>query len=130
MPNEPTEAQLTRLREALERERSEIEADIRLHLEQSESEHYAGLASQVGDLEDRALADLLVDDNLTLIHRDIEALREIHAALHRMAQGRYGECVRCGGAIPIARLEVYPSASRCRDCQAAYEREYGPPPAS
>lgn len=54
----------------------------------------------------------------------IEALRrsaaseraEVDAALERVAAGTYGVCVVCGRAIPAARLEARPFATRCVDC--------------
>jgi DnaK suppressor protein len=46
---------------------------------------------------------------------------EIEAALARLEDGTYGTCVDCGGAIPIERLEVVPTASRCVPCQQRRE---------
>lgn len=40
----------------------------------------------------------------------------ILAALDRIAQGTYGTCIRCGGAIVPARLEILPYAETCVDC--------------
>lgn len=44
------------------------------------------------------------------------ALREIDAALDRIARGTYGICERCGEPIPLARLEVIPYARLCMKC--------------
>lgn len=55
--------------------------------------------------------------------RDTGELRAIDAALQRMDAGRYGECVDCGGDIPLARLQVEPSAARCLACQEKAETE-------
>jgi len=41
----------------------------------------------------------------------------IEAALSRIERGEYGICERCGQAIPAARLEALPNASRCVGCQ-------------
>jgi len=41
----------------------------------------------------------------------------IEAALSRIDRGEYGICERCGQAIPAARLEALPNASRCVACQ-------------
>lgn len=38
------------------------------------------------------------------------------AALRRHAQGRYGRCVRCGGAIEAGRLRADPAAPECAAC--------------
>jgi len=45
--------------------------------------------------------------------REIEAIR---AALARIDEGSYGECVRCGDLIAEKRLELVPHAPLCRTC--------------
>ena len=44
------------------------------------------------------------------------------AALRRMDEGTYGECVDCGEPIALSRLRVQPQAERCHDCQEFHER--------
>jgi DnaK suppressor protein len=44
-------------------------------------------------------------------------LREVDAALARVAAGTYGRCHACGGPIAEARLEALPWASLCIECQ-------------
>ena len=43
-------------------------------------------------------------------------LKQIDAALVRMDDGSYGECVACGNEIPVARLQAVPFADKCIDC--------------
>lgn len=45
------------------------------------------------------------------------ALRDIDAALARMADGTYGTCTHCGVALRLERLEVVPQAALCMECQ-------------
>ncbi len=40
----------------------------------------------------------------------------IRAALKRMADGLYGDCVRCGNEISAERLDVLPATPFCRRC--------------
>jgi len=47
--------------------------------------------------------------------RSVE-LRQIEAALQRMADGRYGYCLTCGENIAPDRLEGDPTAVLCNDC--------------
>jgi DnaK suppressor protein len=49
--------------------------------------------------------------------RLLRTVEEIDAALERIADGTYGACVRCGRAIPAARLEFRPFAATCVACQ-------------
>lgn len=41
---------------------------------------------------------------------------QIRAALNRIADGSYGECARCGGVIPEARLDALPWTALCTGC--------------
>ncbi len=43
-------------------------------------------------------------------------IRMIEAALERIADGTYGDCVACGEPISEPRLEAVPHAARCRNC--------------
>lgn len=119
-----SETQLQHSRERLQARRAEIDAELRRELAASGEARYVDLAGQAGDLEDQALADLLVDENLASIHRHVHELREIDAALVRIERGDYGACIDCGEPIPRERLEAYPTASRCIDCQGVYERTH------
>ena len=49
-------------------------------------------------------------------------LGDIEAALARVQAGTYGTCSDCGVTIPPARLNAYPTAKRCIDCQAKAEQ--------
>lgn len=53
--------------------------------------------------------------------RDQYELQAVRAALQRIAQGAYGECVTCGKAIALERLKASPAAMRCIVCQTQAE---------
>ena len=42
--------------------------------------------------------------------------RMIEAALTRIAEGTYGDCVTCGSTIDAARLDLLPATPFCRAC--------------
>jgi len=44
------------------------------------------------------------------------ALAEVDAALGRLAEGRYGVCVKCAQRIPADRLDVLPMTPLCMPC--------------
>jgi DnaK suppressor protein len=46
------------------------------------------------------------------------------AALVRIEDDSYGQCVDCGHQIPEGRLEARPEAARCVDCQAKYAKRH------
>ena len=49
-------------------------------------------------------------------------LVDIEAALERLQAGTYGQCTDCGITIPTARLNAYPIAKRCINCQSLVEK--------
>ena len=46
----------------------------------------------------------------------------IRAALDRISEGSYGECLHCGKIIGIKRLEALPWTPNCIDCQEKIEK--------
>jgi RNA polymerase-binding protein DksA len=54
--------------------------------------------------------------------RDWLELETIQQALARMDKGEYGTCADCGEPIALRRLMNAPAATRCLDCQQAFER--------
>ena len=83
----------------------------------------ADLSGQVHDLKDTSLAGMLTDMRLADMHRDIQELLDLDAALRRMQAGTYGVCTDCGEPIPLSRLDAYPTAKRCRPCQETHEKQ-------
>jgi DnaK suppressor protein len=60
---------------------------------------------------------------LILFDRGTRRLRDINAALSRIDEGSFGECVDCDQLIPSKRLEAIPWASRCLSCEQNKEEE-------
>ena len=57
------------------------------------------------------------DDVVASLKVQVEGeLRQIDAALQRIASGDYGTCRRCGEAIAPARLDALPWAAHCSGC--------------
>jgi DnaK suppressor protein len=61
---------------------------------------------------ERDLAILNVD-------RESHLLREVKAALSRISDGTYGNCVECESAVSPKRLVAVPWAPLCIRCQEA-----------
>jgi len=101
-----------------------LRAQIREALLRSDTETYGELAGRVHDAEEESLADLLTDVNLAEISREVEEVRDIDAAMRRIADHTYGSCIDCGDPIDSARLEAYPTAKRCLTCQRQRELKY------
>jgi DnaK suppressor protein len=74
-------------------------------------------------LDDEAPApDADIATHLLLIERAEERLREVDAALDRVAEDAYGYCVRCGAGIPLQRLRALPAAANCVECSGRFSR--------
>ena len=116
--------QLEELRATLKARARQLREEIRQTLIKSDEEQYTMIADQVRDLEDDSFADLMVDVNLAEIDRDLQELRLIDAAFLRLSDGTYGRCDGCGSPIDFDRLRAAPFASRCFDCQSAFERNH------
>lgn len=52
-----------------------------------------------------------------------DRLKEVEAALDKIADGTFGICEDCGYGIPIKRLEAYPNATLCIECKGKQEIE-------
>jgi len=53
---------------------------------------------------------------------ELNRLKRIEAAILRIKQGKYGNCIKCGQPIPKDRLEAMPSALMCVKCKSVEER--------
>ncbi|MCU0652642.1 MAG: TraR/DksA C4-type zinc finger protein [Candidatus Pacebacteria bacterium] len=54
---------------------------------------------------------------LPLEHNLETKLAKVNAAIDKIAKGTYGKCEKCGEDIPLERLEIFPEAGLCVDCQ-------------
>ena len=77
---------------------------------------------EVLDFKDVAAEDRqAIIDEVALAHATTE-LNQIGAALRRVGDGSYGECLDCGEPIDARRLFALPATAVCTACQAIQER--------
>jgi DnaK suppressor protein len=62
------------------------------------------------------------DRTEAVLHSAQRQRGKVEAALRRMKEGTYGQCVDCSKPVPEGRLEARPEASRCVACQAKHDR--------
>lgn len=75
----------------------------------------------VTDFKDIAAGQSLdLVDEMQADHAAVE-LEQVVAALHRVQEGTYGQCLDCGEAIDEARLTAMPAAAFCVACQSVHE---------
>ncbi len=58
-----------------------------------------------------------------LDEKELAEVREIDAAINRIADGTYGICENCGARIPTKRLYALPWTRLCLDCSEEKDRE-------
>ena len=119
-----TRSQIGRLEQLLQTQRKatveEAEVELKLLHEQSVGD----VAGEVPDTGDESIGMLLTDINNTMIERHVNEIRAIDRALDQLHVRDYGLCSDCGGEIAFARLEAYPTATRCVPCQTLRERTF------
>lgn len=119
---------LKALAKLLQARRRALVAEIRQEMLGGDDENSIALRDQFDDLDphdDRAVSDWVRDLGIAQVVRDTRELDEVEAALRRIDDGSYGECIECGIAIPHARLEANPAAVRCIACQEREEARAG-----
>jgi len=112
---------LERLKRRLAKRSEELRWLIHDALVASKREDYIELAGSVHDAGEEAVAELLADMRLSALDREVKELKDIEAALARIAARTYGTCTDCGAGIDRERLDAYPTAKRCLACQTKYE---------
>ena len=76
----------------------------------------------VPDIGDMSSATYERDVLLNLNEVQRQKIRDIDAALDRLAQGEYGICLGCGEDIPAKRMEVRPFSRYCVECKTDVEK--------
>lgn len=99
----------------LEREEAELVQALRerdgITLEKS--------ADQMDEIQFASERDLEIRN----VDRESALLREVRAALRRIRDGSFGNCIECDWAIDPKRLAAVPWALRCIECQEAADSD-------
>jgi DnaK suppressor protein len=118
----PTAAELKELREALERERTELQSQFEEIETSTFSQAQSDLSGEMAfddEYADAGTATFERERDLSLENNVRDLLQKIEKALTRMDEGTYGVCERCGKPIEKARLKALPYANLCiADAQA------------
>src|SRR5512141_11643 len=91
--------ELDSIRHRLLERRRALLTEIREEMEKGEGENAQRLRSRYDDLDphdDRAVGDWVRDVGLAQSARGLAELHAVEAALARISDGTYGECIDCG----------------------------------
>jgi len=109
-----TPQELQSLKEQLEKEAGEIEAQ--LGAEKKTPEYGSDTEGMMFDEE----ADEAEELGKQLgVHQELKLrLDQIEKALEKINHGQYGKCEQCGKDIPLELLRVNPESELCKECKA------------
>jgi DnaK suppressor protein len=119
--------QIAKFEARLQQDRAAALGSVQEEIRQAGDPEETSLEKIPNDTGDRSEMDRETDTNISMAQRHAVELEEIDAALGRIAEGTYGECEECGGAIGTARLEAQPTARLCIECQERLEQRPGAP---
>jgi RNA polymerase-binding protein DksA len=119
--DELSESQLALLENKLREQQAELRAEVQGERAESDNERDRRSAREVQDRGDEANTDQWREANAAMIDHHVDEISGIQAALSRVDSGTYGLCVDCGETIGFQRLQAYPSANRCLQCQSKVE---------
>lgn len=117
--------QFSEFRALLQAQRALLQEEVRAKI--AASDDSLGFVNQSKITDDDGLADAAAEMEVAMVMRESQELKEVEAALARIADASYGSCFDCGEEIGEARLKAYPAARRCLPCQEKYERAQGMP---
>ena len=83
----------------------------------------AGIGAELDSHEAKDWEEMAVERETDEVLEDLgqaaqQELRMIDAALARMDENEYGDCVRCGARISEERLDLIPATPFCPNCAA------------
>ena len=116
------EQQLQTLRDRLLAYRRHLQEEIHDALVTDGSNDAMSLAGKVHDAQEESISEMLTEINLAMLSQHQHELANLERALQRMNDGEYGFCMDCDKPIAFARLEAYPTAVRCINCQSEHEK--------
>lgn len=123
--NKLTTAQRDELASKLAARKQTMRKEISAGVDGLRDETIEDILAGTTDAGDISTANQLSEVSNAEVARDRAELRDIVAAEARIAAGTYGNCIDCGVAVPLARLQAYPTAKRCISCQEIREQSRG-----
>jgi DnaK suppressor protein len=119
-----TRSQLNHLEQQLLEQRQSLFEQAQEERRLVHDQTLADVAGEVPDTGDESVAMLVSDLNETMAERHVDEIRAIDAALERIRKHEIGSCTDCGDPITYARLQAFPTATRCTGCQGQHERTF------
>jgi DnaK suppressor protein len=114
-----TEELKQELKQELEKEKIRLAEELKkIAKPTADPQNYETQIEDIGTDEDENATEVenYVDD--LALEQNLESqLRDVDAALEKMAKGTYGICENCNQEIDVERLRAYPAARVCIKCK-------------
>jgi DnaK suppressor protein len=120
-PQPLTETQLEELGRMLRERHEALRAELEEEEQASEQARESRGAKELQDSSDFSSAEAMADISSAVMSHHRGGIHEVRAALRRLEDGSFGQCVECAREIGYERLRAYPAASRCIQCQSRRE---------
>lgn len=120
-----TKKEIADLKERLEAERRDLEAQLEELEESTFSIAQSDLTGEMGfdeEYADAGTATFEREKDLSLVNNLRDLMERIDKALAKIQDGTYGLCDRCGNPIEKLRLKALPYANLCLKDKQAEER--------
>ena len=91
----------------------ELESRISSHLRRDLASGREQLVDTAADVGDASVADESESEDFTEAELDASTLQQVQAALRRIENGTFGQCLMDGGPIEPKRLDAIPWAPYC-----------------
>ena len=101
--------------------RGDVNALADAALRKTRSESSGDLSTMPIHMADVGSDNFEQEFTLSLMENDETTLEQIEAALERIEDGVYGQCVECAKKIPKARLNAIPYTPHCVKCAGQLE---------
>lgn len=112
-----SENQIQVLSERLQARRFELLEDIMVPVRDTHAHQASRLDQLLQDQQDTRVANEIVELNPDDLQDEVRRLQGVQAAIDRMENGTYGNCVKCGQSINPDRLNLQPSVTCCSECE-------------
>ncbi|WP_018219903.1 TraR/DksA family transcriptional regulator [Salinispora pacifica] len=117
------QAEADQIRQSLQARYDELAAEYEQAVLQSQVLRLVEVGDTAGDDQaDSGTKTAERDTAQSLLRTILDRRAQFEHALTRLEEGTYGFCEGCGAAIPVERLEIFPSATTCVTCKQTRER--------
>ena len=108
--------------EALKKRLETRQQELRRTVVRNEQDGRTADEDSAQDIADRAASSYTKEFLFSQSNNDRQLLQMVEAALSRIREGTFGECVSCGKEINSKRLEAVPWTRHCIECQEKLEK--------